>query len=164
MIKRKVEKDYKYSHPFGDIVVDEVTVGVSQKGRRSLAASEVTRLSRLAALEFLKKNYSRALTDPDFQLSSKVVRAIIAFLGVNQNEFGLLVGCQKAKVSKILSGEQDISKSQALLAIERIAMELGRPGSVRKILGDEELEIPQPDDKVAAALVELRFKNINKTA
>ncbi|MCX6107297.1 MAG: hypothetical protein NTY08_15835 [Proteobacteria bacterium] len=157
MIKRIKEVNYEFKHPLGSILVEEVEIGVSEKGRRSLAASELDRLSRLAVLNFLKLNYRKAIKDSEFGLSNSEVRACIAFLGVNQNEFGQLVGCQKSKVSKILRDEQRISKSQALLAMERLAMELARPGSTRKLLGDEGVEVGDADESLIKQLDELRF-------
>lgn len=157
MIKRIRENNYEYKHPLGTIVVDEVEVGVSEKGRRTFSAEEIDRLSRLAVLNFLKLNYRRSIKDLEFTLSPKVVRAIMAFLKVNQIEFGELVGCQKSKISKILRSEQKISKSQALLALERLAMELARPGSTRKILGDMEVEVKEADEKLVKQLDEMRF-------
>lgn len=59
----------------------------------------------------------------------------MAILGVETLEdFGMLIGCQKAKVSKILSGEQKMSKSQAQLTIERLGLELSRPGAIKYLL------------------------------
>ena len=159
MIKRVKETNYEYKHPLGAIVVDEVEIGVSEKGRRSLSASEIDRLSRLAVLNFLKVNYKKGIKDSEFTLIPSAVRAIIAFLGVNQIEFGQLVGCQKSKVSKILRSEQQISKSQALLAMERLVMELARPGSTRKLLGDEDIEVRDADEALVKQLNEIRFSS-----
>ena len=159
MIKRVRETNYEFKHPLGSVVVDEVEVGVSEKGRRSLSASEIDRLSRLAVLNFLKRNYRNAIKDSNFSITSGAVRAIIAFLGVNQYEFGQLVGCQKSKVSKILHAEQQISKSQALLALERLAMELARPGSTRNLLGDAGVEVGDADEAVVRQLNEMRFSS-----
>jgi len=86
--------------------------------------------------------------DDEFTLSASSVRAIIVFLGVNQIEFGYLVGCQKSKVSKILRSEQQISKSQVQLAIERLAMELARPGATRNLLGYEGVCVGHTDESI----------------
>ncbi len=88
--------------------------------------SEVERLTRLVVWNFLKLNYKKALEDTYFTLSPVAVRAIINFLGVNQSDFAKLIGCQKSKISKILHGDQVISKSQVLLAMERLMMEFAR--------------------------------------
>ncbi len=160
MIKRILEKNYQYKHPLGTVVVTEVEVGVSKKGRRSLSVAEIDRLSRFAVLNFLKTNYVRSIKDTEFTLSAAAVRAIIAFLGVNQVEFSQLIGCQKAKVSKILRSEQQISKSQALLAMERLAMELARPGATRKLLGDENIEVREADAGIVEELDRLRFFSV----
>ena len=105
----------------------------------------------------MKLNYKKAIYEPDFTLNAKKVRAIISFLVVNQVEFGQLVGCQKAKVSKILRSEQQISKSQAMLALERLAMELARPGSTRKMLGDEGVVVKDADESLVKLLNEIRY-------
>lgn len=164
MIKRERERNYKFAHPLATIVVEEVEVGVSERGRRTISASEISRMSRLAALEFLKRNYRMSLKDAEFTLTSRVVRGIMAVLGVNQTEFGELIGCQKSKVSKILRDEQMISKPQALLALERLALELARPGSVRKMLGDEQPEVVEVDESMVRELNNLRFSSLKRTA
>jgi len=159
MLKRVKESKYEYRHPLGTIVVDDVEVGISEKGRRSLAESEIHRLNRLAVLSFLKLNYRKAIQEADFTLSASKVRAIMIFLNVNQIEFGLLVGCQKSKVSKILRSEQEISKSQSLLALERLAMELAQAGSTRKLLGDESVQVIDSDELFLKQLSDLRFSS-----
>ena len=152
---RRIREQYTFKHPLGTITT-EAEVGISEKGRRSLSASELDRLSRMAAFEFLKKNYHRSIEDGDFILSAEEVRAIISILRVeNLDEFGKLIGCQKSKVSKILNREQDISKAQAQLAVERLAMELARPGSVRRILGDS--GTVQYDEKMTADVSRVRY-------
>jgi len=157
MIKRIKEHEYLFKNPFGDILVEDVEVGVSQGGRLSLSAPEIDRLTRMAAAAFVKLNYRRSISDPDFALSSTVVRAIMVCLRVNQEEFGNLVGCQKSKVSKILRGEQKISKSQALLAVERLCQELARPGAIRNMLGDFESKVSDPDLKKVQEINEARY-------
>lgn len=157
MIKRIKEKNYKFVHPLGTVIVDEVEVGVSEKGRRSLSASEIDRLVKIVALEFLISNYRKGFERPDFTLSSKEVRAIMSILNVNGSEFGTLIGCQKSKVSKILRDEQKISTSQALLALERLALELVRHGAARSLLGDEGAKISEPDEKIAKEINRMRF-------
>ena len=160
MIKRIKEKKYKFKHPLGVVVIDEVEVGVSSNGRRSISALELERLSRIAVLSFLKKHYRNALTDSSFTLSSKMVRSILEFLSVNQKEFGLLIGCQKPKVTKILQGTQLLSKSQMQLVFERLVLELERPGSIRNLLGDYSRTVSKPIKAVTKDLDELRFKDI----
>lgn len=159
MMKRIKENNYKYKHPLGTIIVDCVEVGISKKGRRSLHASEMDRLNRLAVFDFLKKHYRKSIMDSDFKLSSKVVRAVMAFLKVNQVEFGYLVGCQKSKVSKVLRSEQAMSKSQSLLVLERLMLELERPGSTRKLLGDEEVDVKVADKNLMDQIDKMRFSS-----
>jgi len=157
MIKRIKQDNYQYKHPLGSIVVDQVEVGISEQGRRSLPAHEIERLNRLVVLNFLRENYKKSITDEEFTLSTSSVRSIMVFLGVNQTEFGHLIGCQKSKVSKILRSEQQISKPQAQLAIERMAMELARPGATRKLLGDEGVCLGSTDESILKALNEIRY-------
>lgn len=157
MIKTLKEKNYEFRHPFGVIVADEVEISVSSNGRRSLAAKEIERLSRLAALAFLEKNYRKALEKNSFTLSPQVVRAIMVYLKTNQSEFGQLIGCQKAKVSKILNDEQVISRAQALLALERLALEVARPGAIQNLLGHSDAEVAEADEALAKELNKIRF-------
>lgn len=157
MIKRLRQDNYQYKHPLGSIVVAQVEIGVSEKGRRSLPAHEIERLNRLVALNFLRENYKKSIMDDEFTLAASSVRAIMVFLGVNQIEFAHLVGCQKSKVSKILRSEQQISKSQAQLAIERMAMELSRPGATRRLLGDQGVCLGKTDESMLKALDEIRY-------
>ncbi len=93
----------------------------------------------------------------DLTLSANAVRAIMAFLAVTQLEFAMLIGCQKSKGSKILRSEQPISKSQAQLALERLAMELARPGATRKRIGDENAEVGDADASLIKELNQIRF-------
>lgn len=158
MIKRIKEKNYKFKSAFGNVVISEVEMGISESGRRSLAVEEIKRLSRLAAIDFYKANYSKALDRPEFILSEQIARAIMIFLNVNQVEFAKLIGCQKAKVSKILSGDQEMSKAQTLLALERLGAELARPGATRKLLKHDDTEIPELDEAVAKELTDARFR------
>ena len=159
MIDRIKEKNYCYKHSLATITVDGVEVGISKSGRRTMSANEINRLSRLAALMFLRENYKRSILDSSFYLTAKQVRAIIAILNVNQSEFGLLVGCGKAKVSKILSKDdpQVMSRSQSILALERLGQELTRAGSIRKLIGDEEFEVKEVDQEVAEEISSLRY-------
>jgi hypothetical protein len=157
MIKRIKEHGYLFKNPFGDIVVAEVEVGLTEGGRRSLSAAEIDRLTRMAGAEFVKSIYRQAITDPDFSISARVVRAIMACLRVNQEEFGNLVGCQKSKVSKILRSEQKMSKSQDLLSEERLCQELARPGAIRNMLGDVESKVSDPDPKKVQEINEARY-------
>jgi hypothetical protein len=156
MIKRTREENYKFKHELANIVTN-AEVGISSKGRRSLSSSEIKRLSRLAAVNFLIQNYRRSIEDSDFTLTAKQVRAIMAILELErQEDFGKLIGCKKSKVSKILNSEQDISKPQAQLALERLAMELVMPGSSRKLLGISEIELT-PDKNMQNTLNSLRY-------
>lgn len=157
MITNIVEKKYKYKNPLATLIVDEVTIGVSQNGRRSLSAAEIERLSRLAAIQYFQDNYKRALTDEEFSISPAETIAIMAFLKVNQTEFGILIGCKKAKISKIISGKQEISRPQALLVLERLGMEIGRPGSIRKIIGDKDTIVKEAMADVTDKLNKIRY-------
>ncbi|MBP9709273.1 MAG: helix-turn-helix domain-containing protein [Oligoflexales bacterium] len=157
MITNIVEKNYKYKHPLATLIVDEVTIGVSQNGRRSLSAAEVERLSGLAAFQYFQDNYRRALNNEEFTISPAEAIAIMAFLKVNQTEFGILIGCKKAKISKILRGKQPISRPQALLVLERLGMEIGRPGSIRKIIGDKDTIVKEAMADVTDKLNKIRF-------
>ena len=156
MINRTREENYKFKHALATIVTS-VNVGISSKGRRSLSSSEIKRLSKLAAIEFLYKNYRRSIEDSDFSLTAKQVRAIMAILEIERLEdFGKLIGCTKSKVSKILNSEQRISKPQAQLALERLATELITPGSSRKLIGQSEMELVL-DESMQSAVNHLRY-------
>ncbi len=135
MLKRVKENNYKFKHPFASITVDEVEILVSEKGRRSLPKDSIDRLIKLAAMKFIENNYEQSIFDPNFSIPSNVVREIIAFLNVNQEEFSKLVGCQKAKITKVLKGEQKLNKSQSALAIERLSAEAVRRGAMRRMMG-----------------------------
>ncbi|MCX6128125.1 MAG: hypothetical protein NTX25_03560 [Proteobacteria bacterium] len=155
MISRITEK-YTYKHVLGTIVT-EAEVGVSEKGRRSLAISEIERLGKLVALDFLRKNYRRSIEDSSFSLNAQEVRAIMALLKIEKLEnFGKLIGCQKSKVSKILNGEQSISKAHAQLVMERLASELAIPGSVRRLLGEPGPQI-MIDERMQAEVNQVRY-------
>ena len=69
------------------------------------------------------------------------------------------MGCQKSKVSKILRSEQEISKSQSMLALERLAMELAQAGSTTKLLGNESVRVIDSDEFFLKQLSDLRFSS-----
>ncbi|MCX6119234.1 MAG: hypothetical protein NT027_16980 [Proteobacteria bacterium] len=41
---------------------------------------------------------------------------------------------KKAKVTKVLNGTQTMSKTQALLAMERLSVELAQPGAMKALV------------------------------
>jgi hypothetical protein len=58
-----------------------------------------------------------------------------------------------------LHAEQKILKSQAILALERLAMELARPGFTRNLIGDENVEVQEGDEDVSKQLNDMRFSS-----
>ncbi len=162
MIKRIKEKNIEFKHPLATIVAEEVEIGISDSGRRSISATEIERLSRLAALAFIDKHYRSSLEKKNFTISSKRVMAILTYLKVNQSEFAKLIGCQKAKMSKILKEEQTISKPQAMLAIERLGLEIARPGAIRNMLGDESATVGISEDWIKEKINDARFAHSQK--
>ena len=156
MINRIREENYKFKHELATVVTT-VEIGVSSKGRRSICSSEIKRLSKMAAIAFLDKNYRRSIEDSNFTLTAKQVRAIMAIIEIERLEdFGKLIGCTKSKVSKILNSEQRISKPQAQLALERLAMDLITPGSSRKLIGQSKIELVL-DESMQNAVNQLRY-------
>lgn len=164
MIKHIKERNFEFKHPLATIVAEEVEIGISDSGRRSISATEIERLSRLAALAFIDKHYRSSLEKKNFTISSKRVLAIMTYLKVNQSEFAKLIGCQKAKMSKILKEEQTISKPQAMLAIERLALEIARPGAIRNILGDDSAPVGATEDWIKEKINGARFSSPPKVA
>ncbi len=155
MLKKIQENNYKFKHPFASIIVDDVDILVSEKGRRSLPKDSVDRLVKLAAMKFIENNYEKSILDPHFSISSSIVREIIIFLNINQDEFSKLIGCQKAKITKVLNEEQNLSKAQSALAIERLSLEIARGGAARRMLGKSG-DLGQVDSKATAVINHVR--------
>jgi hypothetical protein len=80
MIKRIKVKNYEYRHPLGTITVQEAEIGVTKDGLRTLPAKEATRMSRLAAADFLQKTFEQLAPGETVEITADQVRALLAVI------------------------------------------------------------------------------------
>ena len=99
--------------------------------------SEITRLSRLSAEEFVRVHY-KAVTMGQETLSSLHIKKTIDFLGLTYEETGaLLGGMSKGTIANYVNGVRKAEGPSSALLMERLSLELVRPGSLKAMLGKE---------------------------
>jgi hypothetical protein len=147
MLKRIKVKKFHYENRLGFVVTSASVSLVNEndfdidpdnfdpaKHEFTLNIKEIDRLSRIIAMDFLEQNY-RALRFYERALTAKEIQEIIVFLDLKASQFATYTGCGKSKMSKILSGEQLISRPQQGLAIEGFMREFARKGAAKCALG-----------------------------
>lgn len=157
-MKTEIIKDYRYKHPLATITT-EVTVKISPKGRRMLSASEVKRLGRLVALEYFKKNYKSALSK-DLSIDADILRALMAIMNLGQSELSHLIACSESKVSRALTDNdnyQALGDAHIVLLMERLGMDLVRPGAAKSLANKEILSNECVDLQLAEVVNSVRY-------
>ena len=76
-------------------------------------------------------------------------------MNLNNKEFSAILGVDKASFSNILKRDK-MSRSVGLLIIERLGMELSRPGSARCLI-DSKSELGKSNAKIAKQINEIRY-------
>jgi predicted DNA-binding protein (UPF0251 family) len=137
---------YKYQSVFGEVIVD-VDLMLSDDNcnkfeagqplselETSITLDQVQMAERKALIGFFSSHYRRSMEDATFELSPDEVQALINFLKVNKTEAARVLGIDKGTLSRHISGERTMSRSTAVLLLERVGQELGRPGAVRAMI------------------------------
>jgi DNA-binding transcriptional regulator YiaG len=120
-----------------------------------LSGSDIERLSRSIALSFIEKNY-RPVLFKEKSLTSSELKAIKEILGLKSNQFATVLGLDKGSFSNILSDNREMQHPTQILVMERLGLELSRPGSVKAILEEYPSELKV--DLVAKEVIEkVRF-------
>jgi hypothetical protein len=157
-------KKYKYKSALGEMEFENVPVSVPDdwkenqdiaKADYAVSAAEILRMERALALEFFKSAYRMILLGQR-SIAPAELKAIQDILGVNRTEFGKLLGLHKASITNLFKGKA-MSPTLANLIMERLGMELGRPGSARALLCGGQL--PTEEDAAAQAISKARYVN-----
>lgn len=120
-----------------------------------LTGTDIERFSRAIALGFIEKNY-RAVLFKEKSLTSKELKAIQEILGVKSNQFATILGLDKGSLSNILRDNREMQHSTQILVMERLGLELSRPGSIKAMLENSQSEI-KVDDNAKAVIERVRF-------
>lgn len=150
-------KDFKYKHILANISAD-VDVTISSNGRKLLSGSEIIRLGRLCATDFFSRNYHKAQLG-ELTINCDEFKALMAIMGVDQQEMAKLLGCSEAKISRALSLEkhyQPLGTSLIMLLMERLGMELARPNSCKSLANRKDLSSPV-DVSIADRISNIRY-------
>ncbi len=99
---------------------------------------------RLEAVEFIERHYRDALNGA-FDLDAQVLRDMCELLGLNQSQFALILGIDKGSLSNVINRRRRMMRSTQLLMLERLAMELARPGSALCLIQGGRPEICRED-------------------
>ena len=125
--------------------------------------SEIQRISRLSAEEFVRVHY-RAITMGKETLSSIQIKKIIDFLGLTYEETGaLLGGLSKGTISNYVKGIRKAEGASSALMMERLSLELVRPGSLKSMLG-KEIIVPESPNSFQNDMEEIRYIRQRKNA
>ncbi|HYX34567.1 MAG TPA: hypothetical protein VE954_15820 [Oligoflexus sp.] len=116
-----------------------------------LNGDDIGRMSRSIALSFIENNY-RTVLFKEKSLSSAELKAIQEVLRVKANQFATILGLDKGSLSNILRDNREMQHSTQILVMERLGLELSRPGSIKAMLEDSQNEIKVDD--VAKAVIE----------
>ena len=156
-MKSATVKNFRYQSAFGEMTFDSVTVLIPDEfGPRKVSAAkalegvdfsipvpELKRMERELALAFFSRAY-RAIMNDERTISVAELRGIQDILDVNRSELGKLLGLHKGSVTNLFKGKA-MKASLCMLIMERLGMELGRPGSARHMIdgGNPERQVPE---------------------
>lgn len=124
-------------------LLDEKSVQIFEKSGWNdtldwgMDGAEIARLSRLSTEEFVRVHY-KTVTLGQETLSSIQIKKIIGFLGLTYEEMGaLLGGMSKGTIANYVNGVRKAEGPSSSLLMERLSLELVRPGSLKAMLGKE---------------------------
>ena len=156
-MKKAIVNNYRYQSVFGEMVFDEIIVQIPdnvdpRKIKKadalegidySLSVSEIRKMERELALSYFSKFY-RVIMLGERTISVEELKGIQNILDVSRSELGKLIGLHKGSVTNIFKGKA-MKASLCILIMERLGMELGRPGSARHMLdgGNPEAQVPE---------------------
>lgn len=106
------------------------------------------------AVKFFKTRYREILNDK-YQLKVEELVAIQDLMGLNNIEFATILGVDKGSYSNIIKRGK-MSHPVGLLAIERLGMELSRPGSAKRLV-DRKASLSKADGKISKEINEIRY-------
>lgn len=167
---KKVEiKNLFYSNALGKVLLKNIPVTLEEDDYRrfkdgtsideldyGLGADVIVRGEKEIAKDFYKRMYRAVLNDKQVVLSIGEIQAIQTFLRLNNAEFAQLIGINKASLTNIYKRGK-LSKPVELLIVERLGMELSRPGSAKSMAKPSE-SLPTEDLAVTEEISDVRFK------
>lgn len=156
--------DFKYANVFGELTFNDVSIHIpdeidQRKIRRaaslegidySIPVSEIKRMERSLALHFFKRTY-REIFHGERTLSIDELKGVQEILEVNRSDLGKLLGIHKGSVTNLFKGKA-MKSTLCILIMERLGMELARPGSARHMLegGEPEGRVPEASKVINA--------------
>jgi hypothetical protein len=124
--------------------------------------AEINRITRLSAEEFVRVHY-KAVTMGEESLSPLQIKKIITFIGLTYEETGaLLGGMSKGTIANYVNGVRKAEGPSSALLMERLSLELVRPGSLKAILGKEK-SFPESPNSFQNDIENVRYSK-TKTA
>ena len=158
---------YTYSNELGSQDLENIFVFLDDDDRQRLNSGEplesldyglsgdvIQKSERQIAAAFFQGNY-RAVLEKKKSLSGEQIAAIQNFLGVNNAKMAQLLFIDKASLTNIYK-RKTASRMISGIALERLAMELARPGSAKRIV-DASAAMPEPESDITAALNAIRY-------
>lgn len=156
-MKTATISNFKYKSVFGEMTFESLNVHIPdnldpRKFRRaesldgidfSIPVAELKRMERELALKFFSSSY-RAIMNGERTISVEELKGIQDILEVNRSELGKLLGLHKGSVTNIFKGKA-MKSTLCILIMERLGMELGRPGSARHMIdgGNPQGQVPE---------------------
>lgn len=121
--------------------------------------AEMARLSRLSAEEFVRVHY-KSVTMGQETLSSMQIKKIIEFIGLTYEEIGtLLGGMSKGAIANYVNGVREANGASSALLMERLSLELVRPGALKAMLGKEKT-FPESPNSFRNDMDKVRYNKI----
>ena len=117
---------------------------------------EIARLSQMSAEEFVRVHY-KAVTLGQETLIPLQIKKIIDFLGLTYEETGVLLGgMSKGTIANYVNGVRKAEGPSSALLMERLSLELVRPGSLKSMLGKEKI-FPESPNSFQYDMEKVRF-------
>ena len=130
------------------VTLDEVDFKNFKKNKGSIEGlnygisnDTILELEKIAGLQFFRENFKIILAGKTV-LSGDEIRGIVEIFGVSRTDAAKLLGISKGQLTHLVNGERKASKIVSILLLERLGMELGRPGSAKALLGIGEVGKP----------------------
>jgi hypothetical protein len=173
-MKNLIVKGFEYTNVFGKKVFDSVKILVPNDCRLqgvasfesiqnldySIPVDEIKHMERALALDFFARAY-RPIWDNERTISVDELRGIQDVLEVNRSELGKLLGLHKGSVTNLFKGK-GMKSSLCMLIMERLGLELARPGSARHMLDGG---VPRSTEKTVQKVIDLtRFDGGDEVA
>lgn len=159
--------NYRYTNNLGEQNLKNIFVFLDDDDKQKLVAGEpledldyglpgdvILKAERQIAAAFFLENY-RSVLEEKKSLSGEEIAAIQNFLGVNNAKMAQLLFIDKASLTNIYK-RKTASRVISGIALERLAMELARPGSAKRMV-DASAAMPEPESEMAAKLNAIRY-------